>query len=171
MCALNNETRSVYRGWLTKLHLGPAKKDTKRHTKHLVSVSMCYPRHLDGIPKKWPFSCHPLMICFWKVIDLTEGESINLILRQTVWTRFLTWWILQNSSLMYHIQPPIFCEAFWTVSWSSWYQPTWVKSVVWLSNEISSRNTTSFMAWIGFKPRLFLLEEIGLMYSSCLLIT
>ena len=57
MCALNNETRSVYRGWLTKLHLGPAKKDTKRHTKHLVSVSMCYPRHLDGIPKKWPFSC------------------------------------------------------------------------------------------------------------------
>ena len=30
----------------------PAKKRTKRHTKHLVSVSMCHPRHLDGIPKK-----------------------------------------------------------------------------------------------------------------------
>ena len=91
----------------------PAKKDTKRHTKHLVSGSMCYPRHLDGIPKKWPFSCHPLMICFWKVIDLTEGESINLILRQTVWTRFLTWWILQNSSLMYHIQHSFSVKLFW----------------------------------------------------------
>ena len=34
----------------------PAKKSTKRHKKHLVSVSTCYPRHLDGIPKKWPSS-------------------------------------------------------------------------------------------------------------------
>ena len=33
----------------------PAKKGTKRHTMHLVSVSMCYPRHLDGIPKKVTF--------------------------------------------------------------------------------------------------------------------
>ena len=31
----------------------PAKKSTKRHKKHLVSVSTCYPMHLDGIPKKW----------------------------------------------------------------------------------------------------------------------
>ena len=30
----------------------PAKKGTKRHTKQLVPVSMCYPRYLDGIPKK-----------------------------------------------------------------------------------------------------------------------
>ena len=34
----------------------PAKKGTKRHSKHIVSVSMRYPRHLDGIPKKWPVS-------------------------------------------------------------------------------------------------------------------
>ena len=34
----------------------PAKKGTKRHSKHLISVSMCYLRHLDGIPKKWPSS-------------------------------------------------------------------------------------------------------------------
>ena len=34
----------------------PAKKGAKRHTKHLVSVSMCYPRHLDGISKRWPVS-------------------------------------------------------------------------------------------------------------------
>ena len=27
----------------------PVKKGTKRHTKHLVSVSMCYPRHLNGV--------------------------------------------------------------------------------------------------------------------------
>ena len=31
----------------------PAKKGTKRHSKHLISVSMSYLRHLDGIPKKW----------------------------------------------------------------------------------------------------------------------
>ena len=43
--------------------------------------------------------------------------------------------------------------------------------VVWLSNEILSRNTrhnTQVMTWIGFKPRLFHLEGISLMYSSCL---
>ena len=41
----------------------PAKKGTKRHTKHLVSVSMSYPRHLDGIPKKWPVSRRLSLIC------------------------------------------------------------------------------------------------------------
>ena len=37
-----------------ELQLGPfyrRKKGTKRHTKHLISVLMCYLRRLDGIPK------------------------------------------------------------------------------------------------------------------------
>ena len=29
-----------------------AKKGTKMRSKHLIYVSMCYLRHLDGIPKK-----------------------------------------------------------------------------------------------------------------------
>ena len=41
----------------------PAKKGAKRHTKHLVSVSMCYSRHLDGIPKKLHFSRQLPLIC------------------------------------------------------------------------------------------------------------
>ena len=150
----------------------PAKKDTKRHTKHLVSGSMCYPRHLDGIPKKWPFSCqspiNDLLLksnCFdWRRVDQfnIETDCMNKIPN-----------LMDSPEQFANVLHSafIFREAFLTVSWSSWYQPTWVKSVVWLSNEISSRNTTSFMAWIGFKPRLFLLEEIGLTYSSCLLIT
>ena len=44
----------------------PAKKGAKRHTKHLVSVSMCYSRHLDGIPKKWHFSRQLPLICMQK---------------------------------------------------------------------------------------------------------
>ena len=34
----------------------PAKKGTKRHSKQLAYVSMSYLGHLDGIPKKLPFS-------------------------------------------------------------------------------------------------------------------
>ena len=34
----------------------PATIGTKRHSKHLVSISRCYLWHLDGIPKKWPFN-------------------------------------------------------------------------------------------------------------------
>ena len=32
-----------------------AKKATKRLSKYPVSVSVCYLRHLDSIPKMWPF--------------------------------------------------------------------------------------------------------------------
>ena len=34
----------------------PAKKGTERHTKHLVSISVCYLGHLDGIPKSDPLT-------------------------------------------------------------------------------------------------------------------
>ena len=46
----------------------PAKKGTKRRSKHLISVSMCYLWHLDGIPKKRSFSRQlPFKVTFpWK---------------------------------------------------------------------------------------------------------
>ena len=58
----------------------PAKKGTKRHTKHLVSVSMSYPRHLDGIPKKWPVSRRLSLICdpFAKRILFQTSGKKNL---------------------------------------------------------------------------------------------
>ena len=59
MCDVDDQNRGVLRRMTYQAAFRtvlPAKKGTKRHSKHLVSVSMCYLEHLDGIPKKLPYS-------------------------------------------------------------------------------------------------------------------
>ena len=63
----------------------PAKKGTKRHSKHLVSVSMCKPRHLDGIPKEcllavsYPLTYTILGACLHGGREPQVGEVTRLI--------------------------------------------------------------------------------------------
>ena len=54
----HDQNRSVYGGWLTKLHVGQFswRKKAQRGIRSTLYVSICYPRHLDGITKKWHFS-------------------------------------------------------------------------------------------------------------------
>ena len=53
--ALTFNKRLIFR-YLIYKHKCTHHMGTKRHSKHLASVSMCYLRHLDSILKKWHFS-------------------------------------------------------------------------------------------------------------------
>ena len=61
----------------------PARKGTERHTKHLVSVSMCYPRHLDGIPLK-KMTCYPSVALKILYFFLNMGSE-SFLTRYSFW--------------------------------------------------------------------------------------
>ena len=56
-----------------------AKKGTKRRSRHLVSVLMCYLRYFDRIPKKWIFSRKLL-----RVIQVHELESRERVMTEEI---------------------------------------------------------------------------------------